>query len=160
MGLNATFGDGTPISVMEMCEIRRVIHKHMVFSRWELGDVLCLDNFAVSHGRQPTYDHGRKVVVAWSSSLEKANTLTSIEVEHLPADQKVFENPQERTPDSTLTSEDAETLKTTVKESTFVNVAELEAALAGKSSSPGLHKRFHSQPVLLHPSSDFWKEAS
>mmetsp|Transcript_30355 Transcript_30355/g.54923 ORF Transcript_30355/g.54923 Transcript_30355/m.54923 type:complete len:112 (+) Transcript_30355:81-416(+) len=71
MGLNTTFGDGTPISIMEMHEIRTVVHKHMVYNRCELGDILCIDNFAVSHGRQPTNYHGSKVVVAWSHALKK-----------------------------------------------------------------------------------------
>lgn len=172
MGLNVTFGDGTPISVCEMHEIRSAIHKNMVFSRWQLGDIMCIDNFAVSHGRQPTYDHGRKVVVAWSNPLEKANTLTCIDAENLPADAIVMENPQERTPESTLTSEDAKVLKEAVLEQklflggNLMSQQELEAALNRKgaafkdSDSFGIHKRVHSQPVLLHPSSDFWKQAS
>lgn len=175
MGLDATFGDGTPISIMEMHEIRTAIHKHMVYSRWELGDILCIDNFAVSHGRQPTNDHGRKVVVAWSDSLEKANMLTSIETQVLVADHsKVLENPQERTPESTLTSEDAKTLKATVMETrqeshagfsaNFMNAVELEAQLSDKCASSyassGLHKRGRSQPLMINPLSDFWKEVN
>jgi len=169
MGLHVTFGDGTPITLMEMSEIRSAIHKNMVYSRWEFGDIMCIDNFAVSHGRQPTYDHGRKIVVAWSDPVEKSNTLTSAEVENLPSDPIILENPQEYTPESTLTSQDAKTLKEAVVEKhflrdEFLNPQELEAALSRKKtslgSSLGLHKRGHSQPVLLHPSSDFWKEGS
>lgn len=162
MGLNATFGDGTPITAMEMHEIRSAVHRNMVYSRWQLGDIMCIDNFAVSHGRQPTYDHDRKVVVSWSDALAKANTLTSAEAENLPT---ILENPQERTPESTLTSEAAKTLKEAVLENhggDLVNAQELKAALARKSSSEvssGLQKRVHSQPLLFHPSSDFWKEA-
>lgn len=66
MSLDITFGDGTPISCQQMREIRKAIHKNMVFSRWQKGDILCIDNFSTSHGRQPTYDKERKVVVAWS----------------------------------------------------------------------------------------------
>jgi hypothetical protein len=43
----------------------------MVFSRWRKGDILCIDNFSTSHGRQPTYDKGRKVIVAWSHPHNK-----------------------------------------------------------------------------------------
>jgi hypothetical protein len=176
MGLNVSYGDGSPITALEMHEIRSVIHKNMVYSRWELGDILCIDNFAVSHGRQPTYDHDRKVVVAWSDAVAKTNTLKCAEDEHLlaPNDSLVGEaaNPQERTPESTLTCEDAKTLKEAVLEKhvehevggDLVNAQELEAALARKTTSmkisSGLHKRVHSQPLLLHPSSEFWKEAS
>lgn len=160
MGLNASFGDGTPITALEMHEIRSAVHKHMVYSRWELGDIICIDNFAVSHGRQPTYDYNRKVVVAWSHALTKANTLTSVEDENVATQVAVDANPQERTPESTLTAEDAKTLKMDL-----VNAKELEEALARKTTCPSdsftYHKRAHSQPVMqLHPSSDFWKECS
>ena len=76
MSLNATFGDGEPISVKEMHQIREAIHKNMVFSRWQKGDVLILDNFSTAHGRQPTYDKGRKIVVAWADPQLKSNALT------------------------------------------------------------------------------------
>jgi hypothetical protein len=113
MSLESTFGDGTPISVMEMHEIRSAIHRHMVYSRWKLGDMLCIDNFAVSHGRQPTYDTKRKVVVAWSDPLEKTNTLTCAEAENLAT---YTDNAQECSPESTLTTGDAQTLKEAVLE--------------------------------------------
>ena len=32
---------------------------------------MCIDNFSISHGRQPTYDLGRKILVAWSTPLNK-----------------------------------------------------------------------------------------
>ncbi|KAL3902859.1 MAG: hypothetical protein SGILL_010669, partial [Bacillariaceae sp.] len=82
MALNTTFGDGTPISWKEMNEIRRAIHQNMVYSRWQKGDILCIDNFSTSHGRQPTYDRSRQVIVAWSHPLDKAtgaNTVKSTE---------------------------------------------------------------------------------
>ena len=73
MALNVDYGDGTPISVQEMRQIRKAVHKNMVFIRWEKGDLVLIDNFSTSHGRQPTYDSGRKVVVAWSEPTEKSN---------------------------------------------------------------------------------------
>lgn len=176
MGLNVSYGDGSPFTALKMHEIRSVIHKHMVYSRWELGNIMCIDNFAVSHGRQPTYDNGRKVVVAWSDAVAKTITFKCAEDEHVlaPTDSLVSgaANPQERAPESTLTSEDAKTLKEAVLEKhvdhkvggDLVNAKVLEAALARKTTnmkdSSGLRKRVHSQPLLLHPSSEFWKEAS
>lgn len=74
MALHIAFGDGTPISIFEMHQIRKAIHKNMVFNRWQKGDLLLLDNFSTSHGRQPTYDKGRNIVVAWSDPIEKLNT--------------------------------------------------------------------------------------
>ena len=32
---------------------------------------MCLDNFSTSHGRQPTYDKGRMICVAWSHPQDK-----------------------------------------------------------------------------------------
>jgi hypothetical protein len=78
MSLDCSFGDGTPISIKEMHEIRSAVHKHMVLNRWQRGDILLIDNFGTSHGRQPTYDSGRKVVVSWSNPVAKQNLLTMI----------------------------------------------------------------------------------
>jgi alpha-ketoglutarate-dependent taurine dioxygenase len=73
MALHVTFGDGTPISIMEMQQIRKAIHKNMVFNRWQKGDLLLIDNMSTSHGRRPTYDKGRNIVVAWSDPIVKEN---------------------------------------------------------------------------------------
>lgn len=73
MALHVTFGDGEPISFGEMSQIRKAIHKNMVFNQWKNGDLLMIDNFSTSHGREPTYDKGRKIVVAWSDPLQKSN---------------------------------------------------------------------------------------
>ena len=88
MALNVTYGDGTPISLWEMHQIRKAIHNNMVFNRWEQGDVLLIDNFSTSHGRQPTYDSGRKIVVAWSNPLSKNNEETTKINEHKELHQK------------------------------------------------------------------------
>ena len=75
MSLDITFGDGELLSMRDMSVIRKAIHKNMVYTRWQKGDILILDNFSTSHGRQPTYDKGRKVVVSWSDPIVKANAL-------------------------------------------------------------------------------------
>lgn len=64
-GMNCTFGDGTPISAREMEHVRDAIWKNLVAFRWEQGDVLAIDNLAVSHGRMP-YRGPRKVAVCWA----------------------------------------------------------------------------------------------
>lgn len=121
MSLHATFGDGTPISAYEMQEIRRCIHKNMVFNRWAKSDLLFIDNFSTSHGRQPTYDHSRKIVVAWADPLQKTNEVKSLEslVDTNTTTTKSseemsmvysMENPQERTPVSTLTRPESQGL--------------------------------------------------
>lgn len=73
MAMDVRFGDGTPISIREMHQIREAIHKNMVLNRWQKGDLVMIDNFSTSHGRQPTYDAGRKIVVSWSDPIEKDN---------------------------------------------------------------------------------------
>lgn len=107
MALHSTFGDGEEISFAEMTEIRRSIHKNMVFFRWQKGDLLMIDNFSTSHGRQPTYDKNRKIAVAWACPMAKADAVTSLE----PVQPISMENPQERTPESTLTKNDSAILQ-------------------------------------------------
>jgi alpha-ketoglutarate-dependent taurine dioxygenase len=167
MALTTEFGDGTPISIWEMSEIRSAIHKNMVFSRWRKGDILCIDNFSTSHGRQPTYDKGRKVVLAWSLLVDKAsnrkaqeeasqsqeaavvvlskNNVMQSQEQVLPG--LVTVSP-DNSPESTLTSTESYHLK----ESFQFTQEQLATAL---HSNKGL-KRNASSPDLFHSDSDFW----
>jgi hypothetical protein len=117
MSLHCSFGDGESISIAEMTEIRRCIHQNMVFSRWQKSDLLMIDNFSVSHGRQPTYDKGRKIGVSWGEPLVKTNELTAdyvqsqvnTDVKRVSSDvledsTSHEENPQDKSPEATLTS--------------------------------------------------------
>jgi hypothetical protein len=79
--LGVSFGDGTPIAVWEMHQIRKALHKNTFYNRWQKGDILMIDNFSVSHGRQPSYDVARKSVVAWSDPLLKSNKSISLGLE-------------------------------------------------------------------------------
>mmetsp|Transcript_24726 Transcript_24726/g.68347 ORF Transcript_24726/g.68347 Transcript_24726/m.68347 type:complete len:409 (-) Transcript_24726:168-1394(-) len=79
MALTTQFGDGEPITPDDAAEIRRAIHKNMVFNRWAKGDILFLDNLSTSHGRQPTFDKGRTVVVAMGDYVEKPNDKITVE---------------------------------------------------------------------------------
>jgi alpha-ketoglutarate-dependent taurine dioxygenase len=60
---NAFYGDGSPIESSVVEEIRRVYAEAAVTFSWQKGDVLLLDNFLASHGRQP-FVGPRKVMVA------------------------------------------------------------------------------------------------
>jgi hypothetical protein len=71
MALHVSFGDGTPLSSWEMHQICKAVHKIMVFDRWHQGDLLLIDNFSTSHGRQPTCGKGQNIVVAWSDPVMK-----------------------------------------------------------------------------------------
>mmetsp|Transcript_17204 Transcript_17204/g.32291 ORF Transcript_17204/g.32291 Transcript_17204/m.32291 type:complete len:466 (-) Transcript_17204:151-1548(-) len=129
MALDIRFGDGSPISFSEMNKVRKAVHKNMVFSTWRKGDILCIDNFSTSHGRQPTYDFGRKVLVAWSNPHDKTSTRAFPSIDkmsedssdklkescsslfddnHVPGAIEATPNPS---PDSTLSGEEAQELK-------------------------------------------------
>ncbi len=60
---NAFYGDGSPIESSVLNEIREVYTQAAVAFRWQKGDVLLLDNFLASHGREP-FTGPRSVLVA------------------------------------------------------------------------------------------------
>lgn len=174
MSLHATFGDGSSISVAEMNEIRDAIHKNMIFSRWQKGDMIFIDNFSMSHGRQPTYDTGRKVVVAWADPQHKSNAVTSIEEEVKVTDDTAMiclPNPQERTPESSLTNQAKAELYEDVKQETIqqavasfsenpqdVDVSEatldILKRIVAQAESRKASEHCHSEPVTT---SGFWQ---
>lgn len=60
---NAFYGDGSPLEADVLAEIRRVYNDAAVRFPWRAGDVLLLDNFLASHGREP-FEGPRRVLVA------------------------------------------------------------------------------------------------
>jgi len=60
---NAYYGDGTKIEDSILEEIRGVYDELAVTFRWQEGDIMMLDNFLASHGRE-SYVGPRRVVVA------------------------------------------------------------------------------------------------
>jgi alpha-ketoglutarate-dependent taurine dioxygenase len=50
---NAFYGDGSPIESSILDEIRDVYQRSAVIFPWRQGDILMLDNFLTSHGREP-----------------------------------------------------------------------------------------------------------
>jgi alpha-ketoglutarate-dependent taurine dioxygenase len=138
MALNPVFGDGEAITLQEMNEVRRAIHKNMVFSRWQKGDIMAIDNFSTSHGRQPTYDKGRKVIVAWSQPYDKTQPIKtegsaiSIQKDVVDISKEVVgtipdlvESP-DNSPSSTLTHAEANELR----ESSFHNRFDEQMSMA------------------------------
>ena len=65
---NAYYGDGSPIEIEVLDEIRRIYREAEVVFRWQRGDILMVDNMLVAHGRMP-YEGERKVVVAMADSF-------------------------------------------------------------------------------------------
>lgn len=63
--MHVTFADGGAIADADFDAVRDALWRHMVFPRWERGDVVAIDNASVSHGRMP-YRGERLVAVAWA----------------------------------------------------------------------------------------------
>jgi alpha-ketoglutarate-dependent taurine dioxygenase len=66
---NALYGDGTPIEIELLEEIREVYRDVAVQFAWKAGDVLMLDNMLVAHGRTP-FKGRRQILVAMAESSQ------------------------------------------------------------------------------------------
>ena len=183
MNLNTTYGDGKPITRQDMGQIRKAIHKNMVFTRWQKGDIMCLDNFSTSHGRQPTYDKGRMICVAWSHPQDKtkaeciqrgqngsSSLLNVSPFEANDCSGIIDENDDTMSPDLVDVTPDVSphtslTGREALDLSRMVHAALLQKAPAGlgptvgshTNSKFGHHKRFESCPNLsADTTSIFW----
>ena len=63
--MHCEHADGSEIPRADMETVRDAIWKHLVVVPWRRGDVIAIDNFAVSHGRLP-YAGPREVAVCWA----------------------------------------------------------------------------------------------
>lgn len=52
VGFHTSFGDGSVIPDKHLEHVRDVVWSNMVFNRWQQGDIVMIDNFRISHGRQ------------------------------------------------------------------------------------------------------------
>jgi hypothetical protein len=68
--VNAFYGDGTPIELPVLREIRRLYQQEAVVFPWQKGDILLLDNMLASHGRMP-FVGPRIILVAMGEPPEK-----------------------------------------------------------------------------------------
>jgi alpha-ketoglutarate-dependent taurine dioxygenase len=62
---NTYYGDGSPIELSVLDEIREAYRQEAVSFAWQEGDILMLDNMLCAHGRNP-YAGPRKILVAMS----------------------------------------------------------------------------------------------
>jgi alpha-ketoglutarate-dependent taurine dioxygenase len=60
---NAFYGDGTSIESSVLEEVREVYRRAAITFAWQQGDILMLDNFLVSHGRE-SFVGPRRILVA------------------------------------------------------------------------------------------------
>jgi alpha-ketoglutarate-dependent taurine dioxygenase len=61
--LNVYFGDGSLIESEMLAHIRRVLQSETISHRWQVGDILILDNILSAHGRMP-FTGARKIILA------------------------------------------------------------------------------------------------
>ena len=55
IGWHTMYGDGDEVTPAEQDHLQETIWRNLVFDQWEQGDILVIDNFGVSHGRQVSY---------------------------------------------------------------------------------------------------------
>jgi len=65
---NTYYGDGAPIELSTLEEIRRAYDRETVAFPWQEGDIMLLDNMLVTHGRRP-FQGTRKVVVGMAQPI-------------------------------------------------------------------------------------------
>ena len=64
---NAYLGDGSPITEADLAAIRQAYDEETVAFPWQAGDLLVVDNMAMSHGRS-SFQGPRKVLVAMAAA--------------------------------------------------------------------------------------------
>jgi alpha-ketoglutarate-dependent taurine dioxygenase len=65
---NAYYGDGTPIELSVLEEVREAFRQETICFPWQKGDILLLDNMLAAHGRNP-FTGSRKIVVAMAEAF-------------------------------------------------------------------------------------------
>ena len=71
---NAFYGDGAPIADEAVATIRDLYREHAISVPWQRGDVLMVDNFLATHGREP-FSGDREILVAMSDLYVNRSTV-------------------------------------------------------------------------------------
>jgi hypothetical protein len=149
-----------------------------------LGDILCIDNFSTSHGRQPTFDKGRKVIVAWShpcdktsspgsstnvvsADIAKKSTITTnqdtTKMIHTcpPLASITPETSPESSPESSMTKQEAEVLKQSLQEQRELaeKLQDYITVQQRKEETRVFHMRHKSCPNMFVTDAEFWRSA-
>ena len=64
--MHICYADNTEIPIAHIRHVQDLIWENMYFLKWQKGDVIFIDNFAISHGRMP-YQGARNIMVSWTS---------------------------------------------------------------------------------------------
>lgn len=64
---DATFGDGSPMSLAEVDDVHAAFDSNQVAFRWRAGDIMILDNLLMSHGRN-RFAGSRRILVSMAST--------------------------------------------------------------------------------------------
>ena len=68
---NTFYGDGSPIEVAVLDQLREAYRQETVAFPWQAGDLLVLDNMLTAHGRS-AYTGARKILVGMSQPMSRA----------------------------------------------------------------------------------------
>jgi alpha-ketoglutarate-dependent taurine dioxygenase len=63
--MHCTHADGSEIADADVEAVRDAVWRNLVIVPWQRGDVVAIDNYAVSHGRLP-YSGPREIAVCWA----------------------------------------------------------------------------------------------
>lgn len=74
---NVFHGDGSPLDLSDLAEIRAVLAEVEIRFAWQKDDILMLDNMLFAHGRSP-FKGPRKVVVAMAEAYSEIATAGAV----------------------------------------------------------------------------------